>query len=277
MAGSVDRQIVAKLGAAAGLAAAGGIAALLTKKVPGKPFGDLRFPADLNEKYYMTLSFSEYQRQTLLKAGGGAALGNISLPIPNNLTDSFMVSYDTEPVGTALGAGVDAVAGMKQGQSLLSGGTSLASGLAAGALSKVPDNLKTVGSAFLGETTNPFMTVLFKSPNYKEYSFSWRLYPRNQNDMLELLSIIRQIKICMLPSQVEGSGGAIFSYPSLLQCMINTPAGELYPFKTAVVKNASFNYGPDGVPSFHKDGNPSSVDLKIDIQEIEYFLREDII
>jgi hypothetical protein len=277
MASSIINQVASKLGGALGLAAAAAIAAVLTKKTPGQPFADLRFPADLNDKYYMSLSFSEYKRTDLLKAGGGTALGNIYLPIPNNLSDTFSVSYDTEPVGTALGAGVDAVTGLKQGQSLLSAGTSLTAGIAAGAISKVSDSYKAVGSAFLGETTNPFMTVLFKNPNYKEYSFSWRMYPRNQNDMLELLYIVRQIKYNMLPSKVSGSGGAILSYPSLVQCMINTPPGELYPFKTAVIKNATINYGPDGVPSFHKDGQPSAVDLKIDIQEVEYFLREDII
>ena len=277
MGSSIKNQVASKLGAALGLAAAGAIAAALTKKTPAQPFGDLRFPADLNDKYYMSISFSEYKRTDLLKAGGGAALGNIYLPIPNNLSDTFSVSYDTEPVGAALGAGADAIAGVIGGGNAAAGIGAAASGLAASALNNAPDNLKTLGSAFLGQTINPFLTVLFKNPNYKEYSFSWRMYPRNQNDMLELLYIVRQIKYNMLPSQVSGSGGSILSYPSLVQCMINTPAGELYPFKQGVVKNATIHYGPDGGPSFHKDGQPSAVDLKIDIQEVEYFLREDII
>jgi hypothetical protein len=272
---------VAKLsGQFAAAAAAAAAIAKLTKRIPAQPFGDLTFPADLNDQYYFTLTFSEYQRQSLLEVGNGALLGNIRLPIPNNLSDTYSVNYETADPGTALGGAANALGGLGAGQGITADSAKgAAKDIGIAAAGAALNNSGAVGGllgAFMGQTTNPFMTVLFKNPNYKQYSFSWRLYPRNTTDMQNLLSIIAKIRYCMLPSASAGSGGNILSYPSLARCMIKTRAGELYPFRYAVVKNATFNYGPDGTPSFHTDGLPSSVDIKIDLEEVEYFLRENL-
>lgn len=263
-------------GKAAAVALSAAAIAALTKKPVTKNTGSGVFPKDLNDKYYFTLDFYAYARQSLMAVGELPSAGTIKLPLPTNLSDSYQVSYEPQELGTALGGSADAIAGMAGGNSFLKGAASMGASIAAGAINKTLSGpLGALASAGFGATTNPFMTILFKSPNYKEYSFSWRLYPRNQAEMASLLNIVAAIRYHMLPGQYEGSGGSVFSYPSLVKCTAVTRAGLLYPFKYGVVKNATFNYAPDGVPSFHRDGQPSAVDVKIDIQEVEYFLKED--
>lgn len=264
------------VGKAAAVVLAAGAIAALTKKPVTRNTGSDVFPKDLNDKYYFTIDFYAYARQSLMAVGELPSAGTLKLPLPTNLSDSYQVSYEPQELGTALGGGAEAIAGMAGGNSLLQGAASMATSIAGSAINKTLSGpLGALASAGFGATTNPFMTILFKSPNYKEYSFSWRLYPRNQAEMASLLNIVSTIRYHMLPGQFVGSGGSVFSYPSLVKCSAITKAGTLYPFKYGVIKNATFNYAPDGAPTFHRDGQPSAVDVKIDIQEVEYFLKED--
>ena len=236
----------------------------------------LVFPADLNDKYYFSMYFFEYSRSNLMQVAEKNALGSVRLPLPNSLSDGYNVSYAEEELGTALGAAADAIAGVGAGSNIFNSAATVATAAASNLAQKNYGTVSSAVSAFAGVTTNPFMTVLFKNPNYKEYSFSWRLFPKNQTETGNLMDIISAIRYNMLPGQIAGSTGAFLTYPSIVQCYATTGAGSLYPFKPAVIKNATFNYAPDGTPSFYKDGNPTAVDIKVDMQEVEYFLKEDL-
>ena len=238
------------------------------------PIGDsLSFPADLNDKYYFSMYFFEYSRTDLMHVAEKNSLGSIKLPLPNNLSDSYQVTYSPEELGTAVGGSIDALV---SGQGVFGTAAAAVSSIAGGLATQKYSTVTNPIPAFAGVTTNPFMTVLFKNPNYKEYSFSWRFFPKNQTETSNLMNIISAIRYNMLPGQVTGSIGAFLTYPSIVQCYATTGAGSLYPFKPAVIKNVTFNYAPDGTPSFYKDGEPSAVDIRVDMQEVEYFLKDDL-
>lgn len=247
-----------------------GISAPTTKNM-----GNLQFPANLGSSYFMNLRFYAYQRQDINSIGTAAPLTTLRLPIPTNLADSQGVEYGQEALGTALGGGANALAGNGLTPQGL-GGAAAAAGVGgiAGGLSAL--GVANLVSAKFGITANPFMTVLFKAPRYKEYDFAWRFYPRNAGESAQLKAIVEAIKYHMLPDVYTGAGGAILSYPSLVKAKIIAGGTELYPFKYGVVTNYSFNYAPDGVPSFHKQGKPTAIDVKITIQEVEYFLKNSL-
>lgn len=269
-----DSSVLNQLGNAIGKATGALAAIAVLQKIAVIPktveTGVMMFPADLTPSYRFTMDFYQYSRESLLSIGNLGSVGQITLPIPTNLSDSFNVTYETESVGTALGAGVEGLASSGFG----AGAADAAKGYVASAALR-DSTFGALASAFMGQTANPFMTVLFKSPNYKEYSFSWRLFPRNQLESNRIIDIVNAVKYHMLPSYVGGMGGSVFTYPSLIKCAVFSKGGPIYPFKYGVIKNATFNYAPDGTPSFHKDGRPSAVDLKIDMQEVEYFIRDD--
>jgi hypothetical protein len=270
---------VSFVGKAAGIAAAAAAVAGLTSSKPYDPKYAMsnQFPKDLNGSYYFYLRFYQYQRASLMEVGNALEQGSIRLPIPNNLSDTYTVTYGEEAAGTALGGGASALGGFIGGASFLDSMKEATASVAVDNVKKaLGAPLGTAVGASLGVAANPFMTVLFKNPNYKEYSFSWRLYPRNAQESGMITNIVQQVRYNMLPSARSGSGGSLLDYPSLVRCSITAKGQELYPFKYGVIKNATFNYAPDGTPSFHTDGTPSAVDLKIDIQEVEYFLRDNL-
>lgn len=245
--------------------------------------GPLVFPADLNTEYSIVLRFYAYSRQNFMSIGTLSPLDRIRLPIPTNLTDGYSVNYSNEDLSSAIGGATGALTGLSGaiGGGDVAGvasrlGNAVSAVTAAGTVAAVGALSSAGGSAaqaFLGVAPNPFTTVMFKSPEYKGYQFSWRLFPRTPQEAETVTKIINTIRFHALPDASPTMGGAILTYPSLIKAQIIAKGQELYPFKYGVIKSCSFNYAPDGAPSFHKDGKPSAVDIQIQIQEIEYFLK----
>lgn len=240
--------------------------------------GAHKFPSNLSAKYYMDMKFYKYSRATLNEIGNAQEMGMVRLPIPANLVDGQAVNYGEEDLGTALGGGANAfMGGDASGTTLGRAGQALGAGAVggvAGALRQFGGAAGLVGAAF-GITANPFLTVLFKNPNYREYNFAWRLTPRNPAESATLQAIYASVKYHQVPAKSTGYGGAVLTYPSLVKCSIRAGQESLFPFKYGVIKNATFNFAPDGAPSFFKNGNPTSVDFSVSIQEVEYFLKHD--
>jgi hypothetical protein len=240
--------------------------------------GNYSFPEDLNSSYYLMFNFCAYTRQDLNSIGTAPIVAQVRLPIPASLTDSYGVNYSEEELSTGIAAASGAALGGDLG--------SLAGIGVAGALSSMANATKLgraaigaggpVVSALSGYSLNPFLTVMFKSPQYKQYQFGWRLFPKNNAESAKIQSITNLIRYHMLPDRSGGFGGAILSWPSLVRCQIIAKGSELYPFKYGVIKDLSVNYAPDGAPSFFKDGKPTAVDIKLTIQEVEYFLKSNM-
>jgi len=264
-----------------GLAGAG--VAQVVKNLTGQissSKGSFRFPANLNDKYFMRIQFFQYSRQSPLEIGSTVPLGEIDLPIPANLSDTQSVNYAEEELGAALGGAAGSIMGGaygpggaidKAGNAI---GAAVTGGIAGGLQGAAP-GLAALGSAKFGITANPFLTVLFKNPNYRVYDFTWRLFPRNPQESGVLQGIYNSVKYHMVPAASPNFGGAILTYPSLVKVELRAGGRSLVPFKYGVIDNATFNFAPDGAPSFHRNGEPTGVDLRISIKEVEYFLKSD--
>jgi hypothetical protein len=120
-----------------------------------------------------------------------------------------------------------------------------------------------------GLAQNPFLTVLFKQPEFKRHQFSWKLSPNNYRESNTLRDIISTIKSNMLPAMAPSAGGTLLTYPI---------EEYLYKFKPCVIESMSVNYAPAGLPSFFKRTSaPTEVTLSLSLLEIEYWLKEDIV
>lgn len=131
----------------------------------------------------------------------------------------------------------------------------------------------------LGLAENPFLTVLFKSPEFKEFRFNWRLAARTPKESQTINSIINMFKYHMLPDIPGGRalGGTLLQYPSMLQIGFYSNDEYLFRFKPCVIRNMTINYAPNSTPSFFKGNQnvPTEVDIALDLLEIEYWTRQD--
>jgi hypothetical protein len=156
-------------------------------------------------------------------------------------------------------------------------GSGLAAGAAAAGASTISDMLGGGGAQLLalkGIAQNPFMTMLFQSPNFKSHSFSWVFAPRNQQESLMIAQIIEAFKFNMLPGLAAGTAGTFFSIPNIADISLYPANKYLYRFKPCAVKSVTADYAPNG-PSFFIDSfAPTHISLSIEFLEIEMWTKE---
>lgn len=276
------------------IAGVGSVASSIFKdpSAMGQFMGNYRFPSDLTSgpgrNFYIDIQFQKYQRRSIFQQPFLQASGGIQLPIPNGLAESMRVDWGEEK-GGMVGAGIENALGfynnnISENVSLsnvreainntavaaaFKGGTTLATNLGL----PVAQGLQLVGKA-----ENPFYTMLFKRPNFREYTFSWKLAPRNAQESDTVKQIISAFKANMLPAMAPGSGGVFLTYPNMAAITFYPAQEFLYKFKPCVVADLKVNYADGGMPSFFKGTNaPTLVNITVTLKEIEYWLREDIV
>lgn len=256
----------------------------------------LTFPNDLTSSgpdgrnFMFQMQFQTYRRRSILdpvrflSPTDGAS--SVYLPIPNSLVDTQTVTYGEEGADAAVGAGIEQ--GINSGSSdfgsMLGAAGNILSGLgldkARAAAAGAPNGLKVSVDQLLqlgGVAQNPFLTVLFKSPTFKQHQFSWKLSPNNVEETNKVRDIIKTIRFNMLPALSPGQGGTLLSYPNIAIIKLFPQDEYLYRFKPCVIESMSVNFAPANTPSFFKNVNaPVEVQLSLSLKEIEYWLQEDV-
>lgn len=275
----------------------------------GQFMGNYRYPSDLTSgagrNFYIDIQFQKYQRRSIFMQPFMQAMGGIQLPIPNTLNDVTLADWKPEAqpiVGAAIEnalaqtgndlsklkqAGVSEAVSLSNQtlQNLIAGGTVSALnnvgsilGSATGINFSGMNNSLNAALQLVGKSQNPFLTMMFKQPSFKEHSFQWRLAPRNAQESETIKQIILAFKANMLPAMAPGSGGIFLTYPNMAMISFYPAQDFLYKFKPCVVTSFGVNYNGGGQPSFFRGTNaPTLIELSVRFLEIEYFLREDIV
>ena len=245
--------------------------------------GSLIFPSKLEEQpFWMSFSFYDYKMPNVTQQNVYYKdTGNIRLPLPNSMVDDQKVQYNAEQLGTVTGAAIGAlqnpsgtlgaigaVAAVKGIQGLA---TKLNVGGQAGAKAA-----EAIGQA-AGVTVNPFLTVMFKQPAFKNLGFEWKLSPSNEKESKVLNSIVNKFKANMLPDQTGALGGTLLTYPNIVQITVSANSEDYftYAFKPAVIESFTVNYTVGGQPSFFGTKAPTEVSIRLGLMEIEYWLSSD--
>lgn len=257
-----------------------------------------QFPSDLinttsGRTFYITFWFYQYQRPSVYVTPYMNPIGQIVLPLPANLIDAqsenwTQVDNSNSPM---VGAGLDAAAqAIASGQSTTQGLINGAAGAFSGTAAQTAQNLgSTIGNAIgqpnagaqalqlAGLAINPFLTVLFTSPVFKRYQFSWVFTPVNQIESDTLKFILNKFRYHQLPDVNLGvTAGSLLQYPDIVVPVI-TPSGYVFTYKRCIIENSTVNYSPGATPGFFNNslsainGNaPVSVTLTLSLLEIEY-------
>jgi len=262
--------------------------------VNGNASGSYAFPKTLqNQPFWMSFSFYQYQMPDLVAQNVYYAdQGTIRLPFPNVMRDSHHVEYSAESLGLVGAAAVNAAKGAGGGLGGIAAGLGTGAGLGAlgsaingalgggiagqlvtGAQNVVGGVLQTAGLAL-----NPFLSVMFKSPAFKQHQLSWKLAPTSQDESITLNSIINTFRGNMLPNLSNALGGTLLQYPNICQITIsvNSDTYFTYAFKPAVIQNLDINWTGAGQPSFFGETKaPTEVEITLQLMEIEYWLGSD--
>ena len=272
----------------------------------------VNMPADRN--FYISIKFYRYERRSIFDRIFKRDTGGIMLPLPSRLVESTGVSWQVERrTAPAIGAGIEAA--IAEGSTVgdvtkavtagglmslagtagqIAGGT--LGGIAGAVLGRGRPGAADIGARLggglggqldqalpqvlqiFGQAQNPFMTIMFKAPEYKTHQFSWQFAPRNPQESYTLIDIIKALKSNMLPAFTPGTAGVLLTYPNIANINLYPSDRFLYQFKPCALTKLSVNYaGGGGQPSFFKGTKaPTVVDIVTEWQEIEYWMKEDI-
>jgi hypothetical protein len=218
--------------------------------------------------FYVSFKFQKYVKRSIQNSTFLRSEGTIRLPMPGNLKDNMSVSYDSPSLGPMIGAALDSVSGGSTSgglggavETITRGAASGAQGLAAQLAQDTAPNFLNAAGAYTGLAINPYQTVLFKNPDFKSHSFSWKLMPKNENETGKIRDIIRTFQFHMSPGVTE-TNGLFFSYPSMVVVSLFPESDFLYRFKPCIVKNVSVDYASGSTPSFFRSTKaPTSITL----------------
>lgn len=239
-----------------------------------------------NPKFYICIGVQKYARLNAMQVAKGNSIAQIILPLPQQLNDTQFVQYTPTELKNA---GAAAVAGLAteynnligrdtSGLDPTAGGSNIVGNIAAG-LGKflgnsivgggAVDQISNVASAITGLTMNQFQVLLLKGPTYKKHEMTWKISPKNLRESFGLKNMVADVNNWMAPGILFD--GLFFTFPAIFNIEFSHPQ-FLYRFKPAVMESCSINYAGSGVPSFHKDGEPESLILKMSFWEMEYWL-----
>jgi hypothetical protein len=263
----------------------------------------LSFPID-RPKYYVSFRFEEYRRPNQfqgLQSNGDTA--HVCLPIPQNLQDNNHFTWNEQQgsiiiealtqssreignalkqsfkqgsidplkdsAGTILNHSGDAAMGIgiHEVVDLANVGESI--------LSSNKGNQQTLVSAGLqigGLADNPFNTIAFEGPNFKQHQFSWMLAPKSKSESDALKKIVYTFKKAAHPELLSMAAGGFFKYPNIVWIKFNPDSlsQNLYTFKPCVMVDVNIDYTPHGMVGFFgKTEAPIRATLNINFLEIE--------
>ena len=133
-------------------------------------------------------------------------------------------------------------------------------------------NVTRLQSAFSGVTLNPYLYLYFDRPNFKRYSFTWTLAPRNDEESSAISQIIKIFKENSSPA----ISGALMLYPSIVQLRFFPDDDfQMMKLKPCIIESVMADYTPAGPSYFNGTGAQTLVNLTINFKEIELWAKGD--
>jgi len=126
-----------------------------------------------------------------------------------------------------------------------------------------------------GEIVNPNMELLFNGPTIRNFSFSFKLTPRNGTEAEQIKLIIKSLKKHMSP---RNNQGVFLSSPHVFELRYKQGVKDhqyLHRFKRCALQNMSVNYTGENVYATYEDGAPVSTILSLSFKELEPIYAED--
>ena len=234
-------------------------------------------------------SFSFTERSHKEKDTDSRSIGSVILPIPGGIQDGQAVTWgessmsplDMAKANIALTAVSDGL-----GQAVTETGN-MARNIASSfgdnqdALAAVIAGMAAGAGNMLTRTTgaiaNPNMELLFGGPSLRTFSFQFQLAPRNRDEAMEAVKIIRFFKQGMAPIRTKSM--LFMKSPHTFKLSYRNAKGNqhkyLNKFKECALGSFGVNYAPNGNYSTYEDGVMTAYQISMTYRELNPIYNDD--
>jgi hypothetical protein len=227
-------------------------------------------------------------------------IGNVTLPMPNDISESNSVGWGEDSLGnfaaSVMPGLIGGVAGVTEGdlsalttsaesaiKSAMNGKTRfkqyMQSSIAASILKKF--NINVNPEAYItratGSAINPNMELLFSGPKLRQFGFSFKMTPRSTDEAKAIRGIIQFFKKGMAPRRSTNPELSFFlGTPNVFQINFksgNNQLNSIGRIKTCALVSFNANYTADGFYAAYKDAaaggsQPISITIQMGFSEL---------
>ena len=216
-------------------------------------------------------------------------IGSVILPIPSGIQDGQAVTWGGQtmsPLDMAM-ANV-ALAGVTEGpggmvDAVGDAATSIAESFEGNkkALAAVIAGMAAGGQQLLTRTTgaiaNPNMELLFGGPSLRTFSFQFLLAPRDKDEAMTVIKILRFFKQGMAPIRTKSR--LFMKSPHTFKLSYRNSTGEehkyLNKFKECALQSLGVDYAPNGQYSTYEDGVMTAYQMTMTYSELNPIYNDD--
>jgi hypothetical protein len=247
-------------------------------------YAGLQFPNDLDTyaPVWITLQFAKYSRTNPFAPGSVGGYTNIHLPLPENFSFTSSIRLDDadtgvhgqllkmiEPSAAGTASDRDNIVGRVK-DALGDGAVSKVAGRAAfTGLESVDPVAGGLAGQLIGGIPNPHPSVFFKGMDLRQFQWNWKMVPRSQEDANMIKAILSVLRAFTIPQDLNG----YLEYPFLVKPKVNGDGDTwMYgTFKRSMVSQLNINFSAEGSSAYFVDGNPVSINLGLNFQEVENY------
>ena len=200
----------------------------------------------------------------------------ISLYMPETLV--FTDKHDFDPVSVTEALGSVGVAGAIAGAGGYTSGE--LAGRAAQQSGLFGDGIVDVSLFGEGYALNPQLEILYKGSKNRQFVFSFKFAPRNQQEAEQVTSIIKTLRYHSAPEYATEANSARYFIPPSefdIEFFIGSERNTKIPrIAQCVLENIDVNYAPSGQYSTFVDGMPVEITMQLTFTETVILTKEDI-
>ena len=256
------------------------------KTVDGSGQDFLKFDMMKYEPKKMTKNFSMSKRSTDIDK---RSIGSVILPIPGGIQDGQAVTWGGQTmspldmalanvalttVGEGPGAGVSKAGDLAKDISKNFGANK-------DALAAVIAGMASGGQQLLTRTTgaiaNPNMELLFGGPSLRTFSFQFLLAPRDKEEAMTVIQILRFFKQGMAPIRTKSR--LFMKSPHTFKLSYRNSSGQphkyLNKFKECALQSLGVDYAPNGQYSTYEDGVMTAYQMTMTYSELNPIYNDD--
>lgn len=192
----------------------------------------------------------------------------IALNVPNEISVGYRATYGEEELGAIFGAAAEAATNSKAGNLGVEG--AVAKGMEI-------NPARAALSALYKTAANPRKEQLFKSMEFRRFSFNYSFAPRSPEEAANVKRIINTFKFYMHPEFQNNVNKMLYLFPSEFDIVYYFGDKEhphLNRISTCVLTSLNVNYSPNGQMATFTDGFPTQINLQMEFLELETLTKE---